>query len=335
MVVLGHGMDGMSERFTAWHAGLGEGHVDRRRAAAVLTLVAAALLGLGLWALGQEGALAQWEQSPGTPVTISPDETAAGAERDADPEGGDGSDESDGSDEDADPEPGDPDGSSDQAEEESAEAGTEEEREAAHDPEPVVDVAAVQRQLADLGLYLGAADGVQGQQTTAAVMAFQRVNDLQVDGVIGPQTLGALESPEAPRVGDGPATRIDVDLTRQLLHLVEDGERIVTLHVSSGNGQPYETSSGGTAYGNTPIGSFVVERRIAGERKADLGILYDPLYYYQGWAIHGSNSVPAHPASHGCIRVTRADARWLFDRVPDGTPVVLHGGQHVFVPSGG
>jgi hypothetical protein len=325
MGVLGYGMDEMSERSGAWHAGVDETRVDRGRAAMILTLVAAAMLGLGLWALGQEGALSQWEHTPGTSVTISPDETADGAERDAEAEepaeASEPPEEATGDPEPApDPEP---------------ESDPESESELEPEPEPVVDVEAVQRQLADRGLYLGAADGVQGRQTTAAVMAFQRVNEIGVDGVIGPQTLGALESPKAPEVGDGAATRIDVDLTRQLLHLVEGGERVVTLHISSGSGQPYETSSGGVAYGNTPIGSFVVERRIAGERKADLGILYDPLYYYRGWAIHGSNSVPAYPASHGCIRVTRADATWLFDRVPNGIPVVLHGGQHVFVPSGG
>ena len=200
--------------------------------------------------------------------------------------------------------------------------------------EAPVDVAEVQRRLRELGYLVGPADGVQGQQTTAAVMAFQRVNGLVVDGIVGPQTLGALEDPVAPELRGGPATRIEIDLTRQLLHLVEDGQRTVTLHSSSGNGQPYETASGGTAYGNTPVGEFVIERRIQGTREADLGTLYDPLYFYRGWAIHGSGHVPAHPASHGCIRITRADARWLFEQVPNGTPVHLYGGTHVFVPSG-
>lgn len=43
-----------------------------------------------------------------------------------------------------------------------------------------------------------------------------------------------------------------------------------------------------------------------------------------GYAIHGSNSVPSHNASHGCIRVVPSDARWLsqnFMRV--GTTVVV------------
>lgn len=219
----------------------------------------------------------------------------------------------------------------------SDEASAEDEAEGADQSDeqegPERDLAAVQSQLRELGYLLGPADGVKGPRTTAALMAFQSVNDLRVDGVLGPQTLGALEDPVAPTLRGGPATRIEVDLTRQVLHLVEDGERVVTLHVSSGSGEAYTTSSGGTAYGNTPVGEFVIERRIAGTREADLGTLYDPLYFHRGWAIHGSSSVPAYPASHGCVRLTRPDARWLFEQVPNGTPVHLYGGTHVFTPS--
>ncbi len=196
-------------------------------------------------------------------------------------------------------------------------------------PEPV-DLVAVQRRLKELGYLLGPADGVEGQQTRASVMAFQRVNGLSVDGIVGPVTLAALDSPVAPELSSGPATRIEIDLTRQLAHVVRDGTRVVTLHVSSGNGEAYRA---GTAHARTPVGDFRIERRIHGERHAELGVLYDPLYFYRGFAIHGSNSVPDHPASHGCVRVTRADARWLISNVADGTPVRLHGGTHVFSPS--
>jgi hypothetical protein len=202
-------------------------------------------------------------------------------------------------------------------------------------PEPTpapVDLVAVQLRLKDLGYLLGAADGVKGQQTVAAVMAFQRVNVLAVDGVVGPRTLGALEAPVAPTLRGGPATRVEIDLTRQLAHVVRDGTRVVTLHVSSGNGQPYPSASGGTAYANTPVGEFRVERTIVGIRESRLGTLYDPLYFHGGYAIHGSGSVPPSPASHGCVRVTMADARWLIANVPVGTPVHLHGGTHVFTP---
>jgi hypothetical protein len=209
----------------------------------------------------------------------------------------------------------------------------------AEEPDPAVerepvDLVAVQSRLRELGYLVGPADGVAGQQTGAAVMAFQRVNGLGVDGVIGPRTLAALEAPASPELRGGPATRIEVDLTRQLAHVVRDGTRVVTLQVSSGNGEAYPSAGGGTSYARTPVGEYRVERRIVGVRESRLGTLYDPLYFHGGYAIHGSNSVPPYPASHGCVRVTRADAQWLMANISDGTPVHLHGGTHVFTPSG-
>ncbi|MEX0836232.1 MAG: L,D-transpeptidase family protein, partial [Nitriliruptor sp.] len=215
------------------------------------------------------------------------------------------------------------------AEEEAAAAAA-----AEREREVRVAVTAAQQRLEDLGYLVGAVDGEQGQQTTAALMAFQAVNGIQVDGVLGPQTTETLATPRAePQLVGGPATRIEVDLDRQVLHRVEGGTRVVTMKVSSGNGATYTRGDGSLGRAVTPVGTFTIDRRIAGVREssAGLGTLYDPMYFLRGFAIHGSNSVPAGPASHGCVRVSRADAVWLFHRVPNGTAVVLHGGQHTFV----
>ena len=74
----------------------------------------------------------------------------------------------------------------------------------------------------------------------------------------------------------------------------------------------------------TPVGSFRVQREVDADVKAPLGTLHRPLYFYQGWAVHGAASVPAYPASHGCVRVSDADADWLFPLVPIGTAVVIY-----------
>src|SRR5680860_351924 len=193
-------------------------------------------------------------------------------------------------------------------------------------PGPTTDVALAQQRLSELKYYVGSVDGVPGPATRSAVMAFQKVNGLSADGVVGPATLAALQDPVSPALRGGTGNRIEVDLTKQVLYLVRGGELERILPVSSGSGQTYRTASGGTARSLTPSGTYSVERRIRGVRNAPLGTLYDPLYFYRGWAIHGSGSVPAYPASHGCVRVTRADAVWLFDRVPVGTTVMLYGG---------
>ena len=195
---------------------------------------------------------------------------------------------------------------------------------------PPVDVAAVQRRLTELRYFGGKADGTTGAGTRSAVMAFQKVQGLTADGVVGPATTAALAAPVEPQLEGGPADRVEVDLTKQVLYVVEGGVVERVLPVSSGNGARYAQKSGGTARALTPVGTFTIERRIVGERKADLGVLYDPQYFHRGWAIHGSDSVPAGPASHGCVRVTRADAKWLLGKIDVGTTVVLHGGKHVF-----
>jgi peptidoglycan hydrolase-like protein with peptidoglycan-binding domain len=198
-------------------------------------------------------------------------------------------------------------------------------------PAPRYDVAAVQRTLTDHKYYAGAVDGKAGPSLRSAVMAFQKVNGLGADGAVGPATLAALASPRAPALkASSPANRVEVDLTKQVLYVVKGGAVARVLPVSSGNGASYKQKNGSTARALTPVGWYKIERRIVGERKADLGILYDPQYFYRGWAIHGSNSVPAGPASHGCVRVTRTDAKYLLDVLGNGMSVYLYGGTHTF-----
>lgn len=193
------------------------------------------------------------------------------------------------------------------------------------------DVMAVQRKLTDLRYYAGAIDGKPGAGLRSAVMAFQKVQELPRNGAVGPATLAALEAPKLPVLqGTAPADRVEVDLTKQVLYIVKGGSVSRIMPVSSGNGATYLQKNGAKARALTPVGYYKIERRILGERVADLGTLYDPQYFYRGWAIHGSNSVPAGPASHGCIRVSRADAKVLLQVISVGMDVFIYGGQHTF-----
>jgi len=185
-------------------------------------------------------------------------------------------------------------------------------------------VLALQQRLVELGYWLGEPDGTYGQLTRQAVMAFQKVEGLARDGVAGPATQQALAtaSRPVPRGTHG----IEIDLDRQVLFVVQDGRVTWAINTSTGNGEAYTSSTGGTARAVTPPGHFTIERQIDGLREAPLGTLYRPKYFNGGIAIHGSGSIPAQPASHGCARVTNAamDLLWSSGVAEIGTPVWVY-----------
>jgi pyruvate/2-oxoglutarate dehydrogenase complex dihydrolipoamide acyltransferase (E2) component len=187
-------------------------------------------------------------------------------------------------------------------------------------------VLEVQQRLSGLGFWLGEMDGHYGQLTRQAVMAFQKAEGLTRDGVAGPRTrqhLPAASRPE-PRIAEG--DRIEVDLKRQLLLVVRGGQVQWTFNTSTGNGEAYDRPSGGTGIARTPRGRFEIERQINGIREAELGVLYRPKYFRGGIAVHGSGSIPAQPASHGCVRLSNAamDLLWSSGVAPIGTEVTVY-----------
>jgi lipoprotein-anchoring transpeptidase ErfK/SrfK len=68
-----------------------------------------------------------------------------------------------------------------------------------------------------------------------------------------------------------------------------------------------------------------VIRKYDGWETAPLGELYRPAYFRSdGYAIHGSNSVPNYPASHGCVRITVPSADRMWNRFVYGMSVWLY-----------
>jgi hypothetical protein len=180
------------------------------------------------------------------------------------------------------------------------------------------DVSVLQQRLADLG-YLAAdgVDGVLGEQTRFAVIAFQKWRRASADGVVGPQTRAALFSASRPspiRRG-GPGHRVEVLLDRQLTLAIDNNVVVRVMHMSSGKA--------GFA---TPTGSYSVFRKEARSWSIPYKVwLPWASYYVGGVAFHEYPDVPIVPASHGCVRTPRYDAKWLYDFTPIGTPVVALG----------
>jgi hypothetical protein len=121
-------------------------------------------------------------------------------------------------------------------------------------------------------------------------------------------------------VPGGAPTRIEIDVARQVLFHWVNGNLARILPVSTGSNERY-CVDGECSVAVTPGGSFRIGRKAVGLEVAPLGELWWPMYFNGGIAIHGSPSVPAYPASHGCIRIPMYAAPTFYDQVAPGTRV--------------
>ncbi len=183
------------------------------------------------------------------------------------------------------------------------------------------EVRNIQTRLKNWGYYNGAVDGIYGYQTTQAVRFFQRSNGLKVDGIAGPQTLGALGLPTGQASGGGsPSSNSDVNLLAHLIH----GE---------GRGEPYE--------GQVAIGAVVMNRvRDSRFPKTMAGVIYQPgafdavsdgqinLTPNQTSYRAAQDAINGWDPTHGCVyyyNPATATSAWIWTR-----PIMLKIGKHNF-----
>ncbi|HSZ43428.1 MAG TPA: L,D-transpeptidase family protein [Trebonia sp.] len=188
-------------------------------------------------------------------------------------------------------------------------------------------VKTLQRRLNSLKYYAGSADGKFGSDTVEAVWAFQEVQGLSVDGVVGPQTWRALEHPKSPKPRNPKvATRIEVNLGMRVLVLYHNHRIELISHVSSGGGYYFCNPGGGCAYATTPTGTYHTTVYMPGWVTVPLGKMYNPVFFIgTAYAIHGDTDVPVNPVSHGCVRVPMDIADFFHQLVKTpGTEVIVY-----------
>jgi hypothetical protein len=187
-------------------------------------------------------------------------------------------------------------------------------------------VAKLQSALARLGYWNGGFDGTFGILTQQAVLALQGAEGLQRDGIVGPLTRRALQRARTPQ----PRSRgdaIEIDEGRGLLMVVRGGEAKWVFHTSTGTNQSYVAPDGATRTADTPNGRWSVAWAFDGWRNGPLGRMWRPRYFHpDGVAIHGYESVPPYPASHGCARVSIAAMNliWARNLAPEGSTVWVY-----------
>ncbi|HSL63627.1 MAG TPA: L,D-transpeptidase family protein [Gaiellaceae bacterium] len=168
-------------------------------------------------------------------------------------------------------------------------------------------VRALERRLRELRYALPRVDAAYALDTVQAVLAFQAVERLPRTGRVDPRTWRRLAAARTPMPRSG-GTHIEVSKGRQYLLMVEDGRVETIVHVSTG------------ATGNTPIGRWRIYRKNPGWD----WVLWYPMYFLRGFAVHGYPDVPAYPASHGCIRVPMWIAPQLYGRFTYGQVVEIY-----------
>jgi PKD repeat protein len=169
-------------------------------------------------------------------------------------------------------------------------------------------VLTLERRLAELRYAIRGTDGVYGTDTLEAVTAFQKVNRLPRTGRVEASLWRLLARAAVPLPRYGGADHIEIDKTRQVLFEVSGGRVTRVVHVSTG------------ATGNTPLGTWHVYRKVVGFD----WVLWYPMYFLRGFAIHGYPFVPAYPASHGCVRVPMWIAPILFAAHPHGATIAVY-----------
>lgn len=211
-----------------------------------------------------------------------------------------------------------------------------------------VAVASVQRRLNQLHYYAGPVDGVFGADLEWAVWAFKEAQGLPMNhmssALEGPNSVitwafrKALVHPVQPwvLVPKGGASRVELNLKRQLLVLYKYNKPHLILHVSSGGGyyfcnpQPPK-GDGSCGYAVTEDGNYHAAYFISGWDTVPLGVMYNPVFFNvgAGQAMHGGDPVPWYPASHGCVRLPLDVENWFHKQLIVGgahaTPVYVRG----------
>jgi hypothetical protein len=167
--------------------------------------------------------------------------------------------------------------------------------------------------LVDKGYYLG--PHVSSRFTLGArlaTLAFRKVNNMARNYSYKPSIFRRLlmgEGGFGPRYQSG--HHVEVDISRQVMALVNGGNVVATFHVSTG--KP-----------STPTvrGTYHFYRKQPGYNSEGM---YYSVYFIRGYATHGYNPVPMHEAaSHGCVRNPIPFSHYIYNWIELGDAIHVY-----------
>lgn len=195
------------------------------------------------------------------------------------------------------------------------------------------DVVRVQRRLSGLEFYSGTLDGHFGGQTSQAITAFQKRNKLPQSGTADYQTLSVLFSGDAKKALKPYEIKVSTDKQRVYVYGLDDDSEYTVLvkEMKCSTGRNSTPTPKGTYQATTGPGA-----RWHYFKKFDCWAQY--AYYIEGdimfhSVLYGQKDGPVtrssvnnlgRKASHGCVRLSVDDAKWIYQNCPSGTKVVVY-----------
>lgn len=195
------------------------------------------------------------------------------------------------------------------------------------------DVVRLQRRLKGLEFFTGTLDGDYGSQTTEAVTTFQKQHGLSQTGVADAQTMAVLFSSDAQKALKPYMLKVSTADQRVYAYALDDNNEytvlVRTMKCSTGkNATPTPT---GTYQSTTGPGA-----RWHYFKKYDCWAQY--AYYIEGdimfhSVLYGEKDGPVtrssvnnlgRKASHGCVRLSVEDAKWIYYNCPAKTKIVVY-----------
>jgi L,D-transpeptidase catalytic domain len=150
-----------------------------------------------------------------------------------------------------------------------------------------------------------------GGKTGRGVLAYRKVNGMTRSaragkGLVKRAFAGKGEyEVRHPNAGE----HLEAPLSKQVLVFAKDDKPFAVYPVSSGKSST-----------PTVTGHFTFIRQEPGYNAHGM---YYSFYFYGGYAVHGYESVPDYPASHGCIRTFIADQPEIYERINFGESIFV------------
>jgi hypothetical protein len=150
-----------------------------------------------------------------------------------------------------------------------------------------------------------------GDKTGRGVLAYRKVNDMTRSTRAGK---GLVKRVFGGRGGykvlhPGAGEHLEAPLSKQVLVFAKGDKPFAIYPVSSGKPST-----------PTVTGHFSFIRTEPGYNSHGM---YYSFYFYGGYAVHGYESVPDYPASHGCIRTFIADQPEIYERINFGESIFV------------